>query len=170
MMKFRRLSMFDLLTDMELSDRAKKEISIVLDGTEFKDVGNVCLVPKEILGIYVTPDTNDEIERALHHAGLDFCMTNEDLEEYENKRIEEHYHDYCRQNWRNHKKGFKKDGPNPYLSEISGDLLDFLKGEGRFEGVNDRNVADAVYRQLLREVQARRSRFYVGCAQNRIKD
>ena len=170
MMKFRRLSMFDLLTKMELSDCAKNEIRVNLEGTDLEDVGNACLSTKRYVSIYLSPETVNEMERALHHAGLRFDMTHEELYEYENRRWEEHYSDNCRQNWKNHKGGYKKNASSVVHAEAADDLYDFLVGKGKFEGVNDRCEALDIYINILKDIDKKRAKFGHGWVTNRIKD
>ena len=169
MMKFRRLSVFDLIVDMELSESAKRDVCISLEGTDLKDIGNVCLSTKSYLLIWLMPSTVDEIERALHHVGLDFNMTWEELEEYEDIRSEEHYHDYCQRNWKNHKKGFRKVTHHRVIEEIAQDLFDCCAGKGRFAKLDEVERLNVII-QEINNAQERRSKYYTAIVNNRIKD
>lgn len=169
MMKFRRLSVFDLVVDMELSESAKRDVCISLEGTEIKDIGNVCLCPKAYLLVWLKPSTVDEIERALHCVGLDFGMVWDDLDDYESRRSEEHFHDYCHRNWKNHKKGFRKVAENRVINDIANDLFDFFVCSGKFAKTNRIEGLNMCI-QELKNAQVRREKFYSALSENRIKD
>ncbi len=169
MMKFRRLSVFDLVVDMELSESAKRDVCISLEGTDIKDIGNVCLCPKAYLLVWLMPGTVDEIERALHCVGLDFGMTWDDLDDYEERRSNEHFHDYCDRNWKNHKKGFRKVTRNRAIDDISQDLYDFIVREGKYAKADWISGLNVII-QELKNAQMRREKYYRALSENRIKD